>query len=108
MIVLSGTIYTARDAAHRKIIELMDQGQQLPFDLHDAVIYYVGPTPAPPGKIIGAAGPTTSGRMDAYAPRLIAAGLRGMIGKGFRTPPVIEACVNTAPSTSPDSAAPAP
>ena len=87
---LSGIIYTARDAAHKRMVELMDQGMELPFDLKDAVIYYVGPTPAPPGYVIGSAGPTTSGRMDAYAPRLIKAGLTGMIGKGQRSKAVID------------------
>ena len=90
-VLLSGTIYTARDAAHKRMVELLDQGAPLPLDLTDAVIYYVGPTPAPPGRVIGSAGPTTSGRMDVYAPRLIAEGLTGMIGKGLRTDAVIEA-----------------
>lgn len=89
---LSGEVYTARDAAHRRMIECLDRGEPLPFELQGSVIYYVGPTPAPPGKVIGSAGPTTSGRMDAYAPRLIALGLKGMIGKGSRSAEVIAAC----------------
>ncbi len=90
-VLLSGIIYTARDAAHKRLINLMDAGSPLPFDLKGAVIYYVGPAPAPPGKPIGSAGPTTSYRMDPFAPRLIAAGLKGMIGKGSRSQEVIEA-----------------
>jgi fumarate hydratase subunit beta len=90
-VLLSGTVYTARDAAHKRLVDLMDRGKPLPFDLKGAVIYYVGPAPAPPGKPIGSAGPTTSYRMDAFAPRLIEAGLKGMIGKGARANEVIEA-----------------
>ncbi len=90
-VLLSGIVYTARDAAHKRLVDLMDSGKPLPFDLKGAVIYYVGPAPAPPGKPIGSAGPTTSYRMDAFAPRLIAAGLKGMIGKGARADTVIEA-----------------
>ncbi|HEX3000609.1 MAG TPA: fumarate hydratase C-terminal domain-containing protein, partial [Armatimonadota bacterium] len=83
--LLSGTLLTGRDAAHRRLIELLDNGEPLPVSLRDEIIFYVGPTPAPPGRPIGSAGPTTSGRMDAYAPRLMAeCGLRGMIGKGAR------------------------
>lgn len=93
MVELTGHIYTARDTAHKRMIELMDKGYELPFPLAGAVIYYAGPTPAPPGKVIGAAGPTTSNRMDAYSPRLIEAGLGGMIGKGSRGQAVIDACV---------------
>jgi fumarate hydratase subunit beta len=89
---LSGIIYTGRDAAHKRMIESLDQGKDLPFPIKGQVIYYVGPSPAPPGRVIGSAGPTTSGRMDAYAPRLIALGLKGMIGKGNRSREVIEAC----------------
>lgn len=90
---LSGTILTGRDAAHRRLVETLDRGEPLPVSLTDQVIFYVGPTPAPPGWAIGAAGPTTAGRMDAYAPRLIAeCGLRGMIGKGRRREPVRQAC----------------
>jgi fumarate hydratase subunit beta len=90
-VYLSGVIYTARDAAHKRLIELLDQGKELPFPLEDATIYYVGPTPAPPGRVIGSAGPTTSYRMDAYTPRLLGLGLRGMIGKGKRSVEVVEA-----------------
>lgn len=88
---LSGVIYAARDAAHKKLIALLDEGKELPVDIRDQIIYYVGPCPAGPGQVIGSAGPTTSGRMDAYAPRLIALGLTGMIGKGLRNEKVIEA-----------------
>ncbi len=90
-VLLSGIVYTARDAAHKRLIALMDAGKPLPFDLKGSVIYYVGPAPAPPGKPIGSAGPTTSYRMDPFAPRPMAAGLKGMIGKGNRAPEVIEA-----------------
>jgi fumarate hydratase subunit beta len=90
-VLLSGVIYTGRDAAHKKIVEALGRGEALPFDLKGQVIYYVGPTPAPAGKVIGSAGPTTSGRMDAYAPLLIAEGLKGMLGKGLRSREVIEA-----------------
>ena len=90
-VFLSGIIYTARDAAHKRLIDLMDAGKPLPFNLQGSVIYYVGPAPAPPGKPIGSAGPTTSYRMDPFAPRLMAAGLKGMIGKGNRAPEVVEA-----------------
>ena len=87
-ILLSGTVYTARDAAHKKMCEALERGEELPFDIKNAVIYYVGPCPAKDGEIIGSCGPTTSGRMDAYAPTLIALGQTGMIGKGQRTPEV--------------------
>ena len=90
-VLISGEVYTARDAAHKRIFELLRQGEELPIDLRGQVIYYVGPTPARPGKPIGAAGPTTAGRMDAYAPSLIAYGVKGMIGKGFRNEEVKEA-----------------
>jgi fumarate hydratase subunit beta len=90
-VYLSGLLYAARDAAHRRFVELLDRGEALPFPLEDAVIYYVGPTPAAPGQIIGSAGPTTSYRMDAYTPRLLALGLRGMIGKGMRSAEAAEA-----------------
>ena len=89
--LLCGTIYTARDAAHKRLCELTEQGRELPFDIRDSVIYFVGPTPAQPGQVIGSAGPTTSYRMDAYSPSLIALGQTGMIGKGKRGPEVIEA-----------------
>lgn len=91
LVLISGRILTARDAAHKKLIELLDQGAELPVDIADQIIYYVGPSPPRPGAVIGAAGPTTSGRMDFYAPRLIALGLKGMIGKGYRSPAVLEA-----------------
>ena len=89
--LITGTIYTARDAAHKRLCELIDAGKELPLDLKDSVIYFVGPTPARPGQVIGSAGPTTSYRMDAYSPSLIALGQTGMIGKGKRGPEVIEA-----------------
>ena len=89
--LLSGVIYTARDAAHKRLCELAARGEPLPFDPVDAVVYYVGPTPAAPGQVIGSAGPTTSYRMDVYSPTLIALGQRGMIGKGKRGPEVIAA-----------------
>ncbi len=89
-VLLSGVIWTGRDAAHLRFVELLDSGKDLPVDLKDQVIYFVGPCPAPPGKVIGSAGPTTSGRMDRYSPRLIAqCGLRGMIGKGNRSAEVV-------------------
>lgn len=89
--LISGVIYTARDAAHKRLCELLDQGKELPFDIENSIIYFVGPTPAKPGQPIGSAGPTTSYRMDAYSPSLIAKGQTGMIGKGKRGPEVIEA-----------------
>lgn len=92
-VYITGVIYTARDAAHKKMIELLDKGEKLPLDVEDTIIYYVGPTPAKPGLVIGSAGPTTSGRMDAYAPRLMELGLRGMIGKGSRNNTVIESMI---------------
>ena len=90
-VLLSGTIYTSRDAGHKRMCEALARGEELPFDPTDATIYYVGPTPAKPGQVIGSAGPTTSGRMDAYAPTLMKVGIRGMIGKGARLDEVIEA-----------------
>ncbi len=90
-VILTGVIYTARDAAHKRLIQLIEAGDSLPFDLQGQVIYYVGPSPAKPGRPIGAAGPTTSYRMDAYAPELIARGLKGMIGKGARNQAVKDA-----------------
>ena len=89
--LLSGVIYTARDAAHKRLCELIDGGKALPIDLRDAVIYFVGPTPEKPGQVIGSAGPTTSYRMDAYSPKLIALGQTGMIGKGKRGSEVVAA-----------------
>ena len=92
-LLLNGVIYVARDAAHKRMVEALDQGKPLPFDIRGTTIYYMGPTPARPGRVIGSAGPTTSGRMDAYAPRLIAEGLKGMIGKGSRSKAVKDAMV---------------
>lgn len=89
---ITGTLYVARDAVHQKFFELLDAGKSLPIELADQIMYYMGPSPAPPGFSIGSAGPTTSGRMDQYAPRLISLGLRGMIGKGSRSQAVIDAC----------------
>ena len=90
-VLLSGIIYTARDAAHKRMIDLLDAGEKLPFSINCAIIYYVGPTPSKPGKIIGSAGPTTASRMDVFTPRLLEEGLLGMIGKGERSYGVIEA-----------------
>ena len=90
-VLLTGTIYTARDAAHERMTENLKKGIALPFDPKEATIYYVGPTPAEPGKVIGSAGPTTAGRMDKWAPEMISLGARGMIGKGKRSASVIEA-----------------
>lgn len=90
-VYLTGTIYTSRDAGHKRMCEALAKGEKLPFDPMDATIYYVGPTPAKPGQVIGSAGPTTSGRMDAYAPTMMSVGARGMIGKGARLPEVVEA-----------------
>jgi len=89
-VLISGVIYTGRDAAHKRIAELIDQGKSLPIDIKDSVIYYVGPAPAKPGHVIGSAGPTTSYRMDSYTPKLLEMGLRGMIGKGKRSQEVID------------------
>lgn len=91
---ITGVIYTARDAAHARLVKLLEEGKELPIDVNGQIIYYVGPTPAKPGKPIGSAGPTTSYRMDAYAPRLIKEGLKGMIGKGARSKEVKEAIVS--------------
>lgn len=90
-VLITGTIYTARDAAHKRMVESLAAGETLPVDFTDQIIYYVGPAPAQPGQAIGSAGPTTSGRMDAYTPRILEQGLRGMIGKGYRSPEVVEA-----------------
>jgi fumarate hydratase subunit beta len=90
-VFISGIIYTARDAAHKRLVEALDKGEKLPFDLTNQTVYYMGPSPAKPGQVIGSAGPTTSGRMDSYAPRLMSAGLKGMIGKGNRSPAVKDA-----------------
>jgi fumarate hydratase subunit beta len=90
-VFLTGIIYTGRDAAHKRMIDLLDAGKNLPMDIRGQIIYYVGPAPAKPGQPIGSAGPTTSYRMDAYAPQLMALGMKGMIGKGNRAPKVVEA-----------------
>ncbi|OGP26446.1 MAG: fumarate hydratase [Deltaproteobacteria bacterium GWC2_42_51] len=90
-VLITGVLYTARDAAHKRLIELLDKGEKLPFDVKGQLIYYVGPTPAKPGQVIGSAGPTTSGRMDVYTPRLLELGLKGTIGKGQRSQEVIDA-----------------
>ncbi|MDY6881272.1 MAG: Fe-S-containing hydro-lyase [Desulfatiglans sp.] len=92
-ITISGTVYTGRDAAHRRLIDLINEGKELPIPIEGQVIYYVGPSPPPPGRVIGAAGPTTSYRMDPYTPKLIELGLKGMIGKGKRSQEVKEAMV---------------
>ena len=93
-VAISGVIYQARDAAHKRLVALIEAGEALPFELAGAVVYYMGPSPAKPGHVIGSAGPTTSGRMDAYAPLLLAHGLKGMIGKGLRTPQVKQALID--------------
>ncbi|GAA0177885.1 Fe-S-containing hydro-lyase [Clostridium sediminicola] len=90
-VLISGTIYTARDAAHKRLIDLLNKGKELPFDIKNQIIYYVGPSPAKPGASIGSAGPTTSYRMDPFAPELLDIGLKGMIGKGKRNDEVIDA-----------------
>lgn len=90
-VLISGVIYTARDTAHKRMVALLDKGEPLPFDITGQIIYYVGPTPTRPGQPIGSAGPTTSYRMDAYASRLMEVGMRGMVGKGPRSPEVIAA-----------------
>lgn len=92
-VLITGTIYTARDAAHKRLVELLDKGEELPIDVKDSIIYFVGPTPAKPGMAIGSAGPTTSYRMDAYSPRLLDIGLKGMIGKGLRSKEVVDSIV---------------
>lgn len=90
-VLITGTIYTARDAAHKRMLEEFAQGKKLPLDLTGQIVYYAGPSPAPPGKPIGSVGPTTSGRMDAFAPKTMELGLKGMIGKGPRSREVIDA-----------------
>jgi fumarate hydratase subunit beta len=90
-VLITGVLYVARDAAHKRLVEAVDRGEKLPFDIKGQTVYYMGPSPAKPGEVIGAAGPTTSGRMDVYAPRLMEIGLKGMIGKGARTQPVLDA-----------------
>ena len=93
MLFLTGTIYTARDAAHKRMYETIQRGEEVPFDLNGAFVYYLGPTPARPGQVIGSAGPTTSSRMDKYTPLLLEHGLKGMIGKGKRSQEVIDSIV---------------
>ena len=90
-VYLSGTVYVARDAAHKRMIEALDKGEELPFDIKDQTVYYMGPSPAREGRVIGSAGPTTASRMDKYAPRLMDLGMTGMIGKGRRSPDVKDA-----------------
>ncbi len=92
-VLVNGVIYTARDAAHKRLVDLLHAGDELPFEVAGQIIFYVGPTPGRPGRVIGAAGPTTAYRMDPYAPELIARGLKAMIGKGKRGPEVIEAMI---------------
>ncbi|MBD8388658.1 Fe-S-containing hydro-lyase [Dysgonomonas sp. BGC7] len=93
MVYISGIVYTARDAAHKKMCELLDRGETMPFDFNGAAIYYAGPCPPKPGKPIGSVGPTTSGRMDLYTPKLIEQGLKVMIGKGLRSKEVVDSIV---------------
>jgi fumarate hydratase subunit beta len=90
-VLLSGTIYTARDAAHKRLVEMVEKNEKLPFDVNNQIVYFVGPTPAKEGQVFGSGGPTTSGRMDAYSPLMLSLGLRGMIGKGYRNQAVKEA-----------------
>jgi fumarate hydratase subunit beta len=90
-VLISGVMYVGRDAAHKRLVETMNKGDKMPFDVEGQVIYYMGPSPTKPGNVIGSAGPTTSGRMDAYTPRMLEAGLKGMVGKGLRTKEVKDA-----------------
>jgi fumarate hydratase subunit beta len=90
-VLISGIMYVGRDAAHKRLVDALNKGDKLPFDVKGQVIYYMGPSPTKPGNVIGSAGPTTSGRMDAYTPRMLEAGLKGMVGKGLRTKDVKEA-----------------
>lgn len=92
-VLLNGIIYTGRDAAHKRLMELIENGEELPMDIKNQAIYYVGPCPAKPGQVIGSAGPTTSGRMDAYAPLLMEHGLKGMIGKGIRNQHTVDSII---------------
>lgn len=92
-VLLNGIIYTGRDAAHKRLAELIEKGEELPMDIKNQTIYYVGPCPAKPGQVIGSAGPTTSGRMDSYAPLLMEHGLKGMIGKGIRNQQVVDSII---------------
>lgn len=93
-VLLSGVLYVARDAAHRRMVEALERGESLPFDIRGQTLYYMGPSPAKPGKVIGSAGPTTGSRMDGYTPRLLAGGLKAMIGKGVRSQEVKDAMKN--------------
>jgi fumarate hydratase subunit beta len=93
-VLLNGTIFTARDAAHKRLVELIEKGEELPFDLEGSIIYFVGPTPPKPGAPIGSAGPTTSYRMDSFSPTMLKNGSKGMIGKGKRDQAVKDACVD--------------
>ncbi len=93
MLYITGTIYTARDAAHKRMFDTLNEGGELPYDIEGSFVYYLGPTPAKPGQVIGSAGPTTSSRMDKYTPLLLSKGLKGMIGKGKRSPEVVDAIV---------------
>ena len=93
MVYITGTIYTARDAAHKRMFDTLNEGGELPYDIEGSFVYYLGPTPARPGQVIGSAGPTTASRMDKYTPRLLDNGLNGMIGKGKRSKEVIDAIV---------------
>jgi fumarate hydratase subunit beta len=90
-VLISGVMYVGRDAAHKRLVEALNKGDKMPFDVKGQVIYYMGPSPTKPGKVIGSSGPTTSGRMDAYTPRMLEAGLKGMVGKGLRTKDVKDA-----------------
>ena len=94
-VLITGVIYTARDAAHKRMTDALKEGKPLPMDVRDGIIYYAGPTPSKPGQIIGSCGPTTAGRVDSYTPEMLDCGLRGMIGKGERSPQVVESmCKN--------------
>ena len=93
MVYLTGTVYSARDAAHKRMIETLEEGKELPFDIRFQTVYYLGPTPAREGQVIGSAGPTTSSRMDKYTPKLLDLGMKGMIGKGKRSPEVIASMI---------------
>jgi len=94
VVSINGTVYAARDAAHKRMMEMLKAGDTLPFDIRDQIMYYVGPCPARDGEVIGSAGPTTSGRMDAYTPKLLEMGLAGMIGKGLRSSEVISSMMD--------------